>query len=50
VRDMKKLIPAQTGTRRDNIVLEKWDTIFKAHVTLGDYEIHDGTNLQLYFQ
>ncbi|XP_015495972.1 translation initiation factor IF-2-like, partial [Parus major] len=50
VRDTKKLIAAQTGTRWDNIVPEKWFTIFNAHVTLGDYEIHDGMNLQLCYQ
>ena len=41
---------AQTGTRWDKIVLKKWYTIFKDHVTLGDYEIHDGMNLELYYQ
>ncbi|XP_063787633.1 ubiquitin-like protein 5 isoform X1 [Pseudophryne corroboree] len=25
-------------------------TIFKDHVTLSDYEIHDGMNLELYYQ
>ena len=25
-------------------------TIFKDHITLGDYEIHDGMNLELYYQ
>ncbi|NXX07092.1 UBL5 protein, partial [Larus smithsonianus] len=50
IRDLKKLIAAQTGTRWDKIVLKKWYTIFKDHVTLGDYEIHDGMNLELYYQ
>uniref|UniRef100_A0A8C8BAH3 Ubiquitin-like protein 5 n=1 Tax=Otus sunia TaxID=257818 RepID=A0A8C8BAH3_9STRI len=36
IRDLKKLIAAQTGTRWDKIVLKKWYTIFKDHVTLGD--------------
>ncbi|KAK5865567.1 hypothetical protein PBY51_019830 [Eleginops maclovinus] len=50
IGDLKKLIAAQTGTRFDKIVLKKWYTIFKDHVTLGDYEIHDGMNLELYYQ
>ena len=47
---LKKLIAAQTGTRWNKIVLKKWYTIFKDHVSLGDYEIHDGMNLELYYQ
>ncbi|KAJ8254036.1 hypothetical protein COCON_G00206480 [Conger conger] len=50
IKDLKKLIAAQTGTRWEKIVLKKWYTIFKDHVTLGDYEIHDGMNLELYYQ
>jgi len=46
----KKLIAAQTGTRADKIVLKKWYTIFKDHIKLEDYEIHDGMNLELYYQ
>ncbi|XP_069160439.1 uncharacterized protein ubl [Procambarus clarkii] len=50
IGDLKKLIAAQTGTRWDKIVLKKWYTIFKDHITIGDYEIHDGMNLELYYQ
>lgn len=50
VGDLKKLIAAQTGTRSDKIVLKKWYTIFKDHIKLEDYEIHDGMNLELYYQ
>ena len=42
IGDLKKLIAAQTGTRWDKIVLKKWYTIFKDHIRLEDYEIHDG--------
>ena len=35
--------------RYDKIVLKKWYTIFKDTVTLGDYEIHDGCSLELYY-
>nr|XP_025727414.1 ubiquitin-like protein 5 [Callorhinus ursinus] len=50
IGDLKKLITAQTGTCGNKIVLKKWYTIFKDHVSLGDYEIHDGMNLELYYQ
>ncbi|RWS24786.1 biotin--protein ligase-like protein [Leptotrombidium deliense] len=50
IGDLKKLIAAQTGTRADKIVLKKWYVIYKDHITLEDYEIHDGMNLELYYQ
>ena len=34
----------------DLVVLKKWYTIYKDHITLQDYEIHDGMNLELYYQ
>ncbi|XP_055981829.1 ubiquitin-like protein 5 [Sorex fumeus] len=48
--NMDDTIAAQTGTRWNKIVLKKLYTIFKDHVSLGDYEIHDGMNLELYYQ
>merc|ERR1712200_87422 len=50
IGDLKKLIAAQTGTRWEKIVLKKWYTIYKDHISLEDYEIHDGMNLELYYQ
>ena len=50
IGDLKKLIAAQTGTRHDKIMLKKWYNIFKDHITLEDYEIKDGMNLELYYQ
>ena len=50
IGDLKKLITAQTGTRWNKIVLKKWYTVFKDHVSLGDCEIHDGMNLEFYYQ
>merc|ERR1712038_536646 len=50
IGDLKKLIAAQTGTKADKIVLKKWYNIFKDHIKLEDYEIHDGMNLELYYQ
>ncbi|KAI8617577.1 ubiquitin-related domain-containing protein, partial [Chytriomyces sp. MP71] len=50
VGDLKKLIAAQIGTKAEKIVLKKWYNTFKDHITLDDYEIHDGMNLELYYQ
>lgn len=50
IGDLKKLIAAQTGTHWEKIVLKKWYTIYKDHITLEDYEIHDGMNLELYYK
>ncbi|XP_016011546.2 ubiquitin-like protein 5 [Rousettus aegyptiacus] len=50
IGDLKKLIAAQTGARWNKIVLKKCYTIFKDHVSLADYEIHEGMNLELYYK
>ncbi|KAJ8330104.1 hypothetical protein BDV3_002677 [Batrachochytrium dendrobatidis] len=47
---LKLLIAAQTGTKPEKIVLKKWYTIYKDHITLEDYEIHDGMSLEMYYQ
>jgi ubiquitin-like protein 5 len=47
---LKLLIAAQTGTKAEKIVLKKAYNVFKDHITLEDYEIHDGMNLELYYQ
>ncbi|KAI9329630.1 ubiquitin-like protein 5 [Obelidium mucronatum] len=49
VGDLKKLIAAQIGTKADKIILKKWYNVFKDHITLEDYEIHDGMSLELYY-
>jgi len=49
IGDLKKIISAQTGTRYDKIKIQKWYTIFKDHITLGDYEVKDGMGLELYY-
>ncbi|KRZ62564.1 Alpha-mannosidase 2C1, partial [Trichinella nativa] len=49
IGDLKKLIAAQTGTRPEKIILKKWYTVYKDHITLDDYEIHDGFNFEFVF-
>lgn len=49
IGDLKKLVAAQTGTRPEKIRIQKWYTIYKDHITLADYEVHDGMGLELYY-
>jgi ubiquitin-like protein 5 len=49
IEDLKKLVAAQTGTRPEKIRIQKWYSIYKGHITLSDYEIHDGMGLELYY-
>jgi ubiquitin-like protein 5 len=49
IGDLKKLIAAQIGTRPEKIRLQRWYSVFKDHITLDDYEIRDGSNLELYY-
>lgn len=48
IGDLKKLAAAQLGTRPEKLKIQKWYTIYKDHITLEDYEIHDGTGLDLW--
>lgn len=50
IGDIKKVIAVKTGTRPDRLILKKWYKIFKDELTLWDYEIGDGSNLELYYQ
>lgn len=50
IGDIKKVLAVKTGTKAERIILKRWYTIFKDHITLEDYEIGDGTNLDLYYQ
>ena len=35
--------------RPEKIRIQKWYTIYKDHIMLSDYEIHDGMGLELYY-
>ncbi|CDF37748.1 unnamed protein product [Chondrus crispus] len=50
IGDLKKLIAAQVGTRPDKLKLQKWTIVYRDHITLADYEIQDGTGLELFYQ
>ena len=42
-------LPPLEGTKWEKIRIQKWYTIYKDHITLEDYEIHDGMGLELYY-
>ncbi|CAH2446935.1 Ubiquitin-like modifier [Komagataella phaffii CBS 7435] len=49
IGDFKKLLSLQIGTSWEKITLKKGYQVFKDHITLEDYEINDGMNLELYY-
>ena len=49
IGDLKKLVAAQIGTRPEKIRIQKWYNVYKDHITLEDYEIHDGMGLEMYY-
>jgi ubiquitin-like protein 5 len=49
IGDLKKLAAAQLGTRPEKLRLQKYYTVYKDQISLDDYEIHDGTSLELYY-
>lgn len=49
IGDLKKLGAAQLGTRPEKIRIQKWYTVYKDHIRLDDYEVHDGMSLELYY-
>lgn len=46
---LKKLAAAQLGTRYEKLRIQKWYNIYKDHISLVDYEVHDGMGLELYY-
>ena len=49
VGDFKKVLSLQIGTQPNKIVLQKGGSVLKDHISLEDYEVHDQTNLELYY-
>lgn len=49
VGDLKKMLSLQVGTAYEKIVLKKGYTVYKDHITLDDYEVHNGFNFELYY-
>ncbi|SCU77853.1 LANO_0A01442g1_1 [Lachancea nothofagi CBS 11611] len=49
VGDFKKVLALQLGVTWNKIVLQKGGSVLKDHISLEDYEVHDGTYLELYY-
>ena len=46
---LKKLVAAHIGTRPEKLVFQKANIAYKDKITLEDYEISDGSELELYY-
>lgn len=49
VGDLKKLAAAHLGTKHHKLRFQKWYTVYKDHIRLDDYELKDGSNIELYY-
>lgn len=49
IGDLKKIIAFQIGTPHDKLILKKGHQVYKDHITLDDYEVHNGFNFELYY-
>ena len=48
IGDSKKIISAYIGIRPEKIKLQKGAIVFRDHITIGDYEIKDGSGIEMY--
>jgi ubiquitin-like protein 5 len=49
IEDLKAVASAMIGTLPNKIRLMRWNTILKDHITLADYEVANGSSLDLYY-
>lgn len=49
IGDLKKILSLQIGTSYEKLILKKGYQVYKDHITLDDYEVHDGFNFELYY-
>ena len=49
IGELKNLSAVQSRTRPEKIRRNLWYAIFKDHIMLSDYELHDGANIELYY-
>lgn len=49
VGEFKVMVAAQVGVAPEKVVLKRGYTQLRDHITLDDYEVHDGTGLDLYY-
>ncbi|WLF80391.1 ubiquitin-like modifier hub1 [Lodderomyces elongisporus] len=49
IGELKKVLALQIGTPYEKLILRKGHQVYKDHITLDDYEVHDGFNFELYY-
>ena len=49
IYNLKQLIAAHIGTKPEKIRLQTAYTVFKDKITLDEYEIKDGSSIELYY-
>jgi len=43
------ILACQIGTKPEKLRIQKASIVYKDHITLDDYEIKDGSGLELYY-
>lgn len=49
VGDFKRVLAVQLGVPAEKIILQKGGSVLKDLIMLSDYEVHDGTSLELFY-
>ncbi len=49
IYNLKQLIAAHIGTKPEKLKIQKANIIYKDKITLEDYEISDGSMVELYY-
>lgn len=49
IGEFKMVLAAMIGSQPEKIVLKRWHNVFKDHISLEDYEIHNNTSIDLYY-
>lgn len=49
IKDVKKLISANIGTKAEKLKLKYGTAFLKDNITLDDYEIKNGSGIELYY-
>ena len=50
IAELKQLVALHIGTPPEKIVLKKGNNVYKDHIDLDTYEIHNGFEFELYYQ
>ncbi len=49
IGELKMLVSAHIGTKPEKIKLQKGHIVYKDHITIGDYELKDGSGIEMYY-